>query len=304
MTQKRSPVPQMRGVQAFLSTSSDRANSRQTVIPVDKIRLSLKQPRRYFDQAKMEQLIQSIKEHGILEPLLVRPLDGSYELVAGERRYRAAQSLGLDEVPITLRDLSDREALQVALVENLQREDLNPVEETEGILELLALELDSSKEGVIALLNRAANARKRGQELTENASRQLEQVKSLFEIIGRITPESFRTARLPLLNLPSGILDALRQGKLAYTKAHVIARVKDEVQRQTLLEEAIEQELSLNQVRERIKDLSPEQDTTSPKIKVESLSRQVIKAKLWENPKKWKQALILLAKLQALATEE
>ena len=85
----------------------------------------------------------------------VRPLeDGTYELVAGERRYRAAKELGLVEVPVVIREMSHTEALQFGLIENLQREDLNPVEETTGILRLLALRLDYSEEGIVALLYR------------------------------------------------------------------------------------------------------------------------------------------------------
>ena len=104
------------------------------------------QPRRYFDPAKQEQLVQSVKQHGILDPLLVRPMPkNQYELVAGERRYRAAVALNLELVPVVIKQLSDQEALQLALVENLQREELNPVEETEGILQLLSLHLDSTE---------------------------------------------------------------------------------------------------------------------------------------------------------------
>ncbi|WP_245940007.1 ParB/RepB/Spo0J family partition protein [Stenomitos frigidus] len=105
------------------------------------------QPRRYFDPEKLNQLAESIKQHGILEPLLVCfTAHGKYEIVAGERRYRAATMLGFTEVPVVIRDFSDQEALQVALIENLQREDLNPIEETEGILELVALRLQKDVE--------------------------------------------------------------------------------------------------------------------------------------------------------------
>ena len=110
-------------------------------VPLDSITLPPSQPRRYFDPVKMEQLIESVKAHGVLENLLIRPLpdkDSSYELIAGERRYRAALSAGLKEVPVTIRSLSDEQALQISLVENLLREDLNPVEEIEGILQLTA----------------------------------------------------------------------------------------------------------------------------------------------------------------------
>ena len=126
-------------------------------VPIDSIALPPGQPRRYFDQQKMEQLIQSVKTHGILENLLIRPLpepDNRYELIAGERRFRAAQAAGLSEVPVTIRDLTSEQALQIALVENLLREDLNPIEQTEGILQLIALRLQVPRKEVTSLLHR------------------------------------------------------------------------------------------------------------------------------------------------------
>jgi len=130
-------------------------------VAVTAIRLPPQQPRRYFDPDKLEQLVLSIKEHGILEPLLVRPRPGGeYELVAGERRYRAAQKLGLAEVPVVIRKLTDEEALALSLIENLHREDLNPVEETEGILQLLSLKLNVAVEETISLLYRMQNEAK------------------------------------------------------------------------------------------------------------------------------------------------
>ncbi|MDV7393256.1 ParB/RepB/Spo0J family partition protein, partial [Arthrospira platensis SPKY1] len=109
-----------------------------TALPIKAIKLPAQQPRRYFDPDKLAQLTESVKHNGILENLLVRPLDDNqYELVVGERRYRAAQEAGLTEVPVTIKELTDNEALQISLIENLHREDLNPVEETEGILWLL-----------------------------------------------------------------------------------------------------------------------------------------------------------------------
>ena len=129
------------------------------VVSLGLLVVSKQQPRRYFDLEKQQHLVQSIQEHGILEPLLVRPLPtGKYELVAGERRYRAAQELGLAEVPIIILNLSDEEALQIALIENLQREDLNPVEETEGIVSLLAMKLQVSVDEVPQLLHRLARS--------------------------------------------------------------------------------------------------------------------------------------------------
>ena len=96
------------------------------------------QPRKHFDEAAMAELEASIREYGVLQPLLVRPMsDGSYRIVAGERRWRAAMSAGLAEVPVVIRPLSDEEACAIALIENLQREDLNPLEEAEGIRRLV-----------------------------------------------------------------------------------------------------------------------------------------------------------------------
>jgi ParB family chromosome partitioning protein len=101
-------------------------------LPIDVISPSQYQPRRSFDEAKIEELAASIRNQGIIQPLVVRHKGERYELIAGERRWRAAIKAGLSEVPAVIRDASDNEALQLALVENLQREDLNPIEEASG----------------------------------------------------------------------------------------------------------------------------------------------------------------------------
>jgi ParB family transcriptional regulator, chromosome partitioning protein len=101
-------------------------------VEVDRITPSPFQPRRTFDEAKIEELASSIRNQGIIQPLVVRRNGDGYELIAGERRWRAAMRAGLTHVPIVVRDASDHEALQLALIENLQREDLNPIEEANG----------------------------------------------------------------------------------------------------------------------------------------------------------------------------
>ena len=96
------------------------------------------QPRKHFDETALDELAQSIEKHGVIQPLLVRPLsDGSYQLVAGERRWRAARMAGLTEVPVVIRDLSEEDAMALSLIENLQREDLDPIEEAEGYRTLM-----------------------------------------------------------------------------------------------------------------------------------------------------------------------
>jgi len=252
---KRSSQPyQIKGVDALLGEQSSTEVTAQ-LLPLDKIRLPQAQPRRYFDSQAMQSLVESIKQHGILSPLLVRPKGQDlYELVAGERRYRAAVSAGLDEVPVVIRELTDEDALQVALLENLQREDLNPLEETEGILQLLALKLNETTVAAIALLNAAAHPERNSVDNVIH-SPEWQTVIDVFTSVGKFTPESFRTNRLPLLNLPDNIKEALRSGRLSYTKARVIARVKGQLERQELLDAAISEDLSLNEIKDRIKSL-------------------------------------------------
>ena len=116
----------------------DALSSGATSLPIGDIEPDRNQPRSNFDEAALQELAESVAAHGILQPILVRPQsDGSYRIVAGERRYRAARMAGLHEVPVVVKVLSDAEAAAIALIENLQREDLNPMEEAIGIKKLM-----------------------------------------------------------------------------------------------------------------------------------------------------------------------
>jgi ParB family chromosome partitioning protein len=270
-------------------------------LPLEKITLSAAQPRRYFAPEAMKTLVASVQKEGILQPLLVRPLGDKYELVAGERRYQAAQAVGLTEVPVTIKQLTTEEALAIALTENLQREDLNPVEETEGILQLLALRLKTDTEVVVSRLNQMANQKR---ELTDNVVRNQEQqiIQEVFATISKLTPESFRVHRLPLLNLPPDILAALHEGKIAYTKAKAIAKVAEEEARKKLLAEAIESSLSLSQIRERVAALAPTQaEKEDLRSQFDATYKQLRKVKsLWSDPKKKRKLKSLLKQLEKL----
>ena len=282
-------------------TTSDKQS-----LSIESITLPASQPRRYFDLEKLRQLTESIRQHGILEPILVRPSqkEGFYELVAGERRFRAAQEIGLTSVPVTIRELSDEESLQLALVENLQREDLNPFEETEGILQLLALRLKTSPVDVPPLLYRMRNEAigTVNQNVLINSESQL--VQAVFSELGTITWESFATTRLPLLRLPPEILEALQSGKIAYTKAQAIARVKDENQRKELLGEAIAQDLSLSQIKDKVAILKiPKINSeTEPSLRsqIDDVLRQAKRSKVWNDPKKQRRLEKLLVDLKTL----
>ncbi|MBD2303178.1 ParB/RepB/Spo0J family partition protein [Nostoc sp. FACHB-190] len=332
------------------SPNAEQPAATETTVKLEDIVLPQHQPRRYFDPQALKELVESVKQHGILQPLLVRPLGGGkYELVAGERRLRAGQEAKLEVAPVVVRELSDDQAFQLALIENLQREDLNPVEETEGILHLLAIRLHCDVEAVKSLLYRMKNAHSKGQEQQpesldesrrnvspnsestesvdqtsdnldeETESRRnvspkvdLEQsktVEQVFESLGLMNWLSFTTKRLPLLNLPSEILTALREGKLEYTKAQALARVKDEELRKQLLSEAITNDWSLSQIKEQIIASTPS-ETPSSKTpdqvpeRLKDITQRIKKRQLWKEPKKQKQLVNLLNKLEALLADE
>jgi ParB family chromosome partitioning protein len=229
-------------------------------------------------------------------------------LIAGERRYRAAQNAGLTEVPVIILEVDEASSVKLSLLENLQREDLNPVEETEGILHLLSWQLDCTTKEVVALLNRKAHLDKKKIELsdedTENVFRkQWSIVENVFNTVGKLSAESFRVTRLPLLNMPADVLEVLRSGQMEYTKARVIATVKDEAIRANLLAEAIALKLSLVQIRDRIKAAKP-QKPPSLKQEFQDISRRVLKSDHWDNPKKAKKIASLLQQLEALLIDK
>ena len=294
-------------VNTFVSQTEKKTED-NSLLPLASIVLPKNQPRRYFDSQRLENLKTSIEQYGILEPLIVRPLAGNvYELVAGERRYRAATELNLLSVPVIIRELNDQEAIQVALIENLQREDLNPVEETQGILNLLAVDLDIPSERVKSLLTQMKHAAdKPGHNVMPPEAAVVEQV---LVSLGKMTWESYVKNRLPLLNLPKELLEALEKGSIEYTKAKAIAGVKDEKQRKSLLKEAVAQVLSLSQIRERIAKLktteakgkgsNTDKSVTYPQ-RLKEMYTKANKMKSWDDPEKQKEFEELLERMEKL----
>jgi ParB family chromosome partitioning protein len=185
-----------RGLAAILPEADQSAAGELRELPVALVKPNPKQPRTQFDQEALDALAASIESSGVIQPLLVRPLhDGSYELVAGERRWRAARQAGLDKVPAVIRDSEQAERLQVALIENMVREDLNPVEEARACAALIE-ELDVSKE-------------------------------DLARRVGRSRPAVSNLIRL--LDLPDELLELLESGELSegHGKALLAARGND-----------------------------------------------------------------------------
>lgn len=127
-----------KGLELLFAENALEDAGKAVTLPIGEIEPNREQPRKAFDDAALAELSASIAQHGVLQPLLVRPMSGGgYQIVAGERRYRASRMAGLTELPAVIRELSDKEAAQLALIENLQREDLNPMEEALGYQKLM-----------------------------------------------------------------------------------------------------------------------------------------------------------------------
>ncbi|MGA8755452.1 MAG: ParB/RepB/Spo0J family partition protein [Stellaceae bacterium] len=212
MSERARRRPLGRGLAAlFAETETDGSfdPASQRRVAIEMIRPSALQPRRRFAETELDALAQSIREKGVLQPLLVRPIvddDAAFELVAGERRWRAAQRVGIHEIPVIVRTLSDSEALEIALVENLQREELSALEEAEAYKRLT----------------------------TEFGRTQA----SLAEAVGKSRSHVANTLRL--LSLPATVRHRLEEGELSAGHARALlaavdpARVADEVVRRGL----------------------------------------------------------------------
>ena len=199
-----------------------------TSLPLDRLQPGQFQPRSHFAPEALAELARSVQEQGVLQPLLVRPLGPDrFEIVAGERRWRAAQQAGLSEVPVLIRTLSDTEARMAAAVENLQRENLNVIEEVRARLQVAAAVLDVPDSEAVARMF----ALDRQPTLDPERVARLD---SAFAALGGETWHSFIRNRAAVLNLPADVQAAVREG-LDYRKALIIGRVGDAAQRAQLI---------------------------------------------------------------------
>lgn len=187
-------------------------------IPVGDVRENPRQPRFHFSPSDLEDLIGSIKEHGILQPLVVTFSNGKYELIAGERRLRAARTLGLKTVPVIVRDATEQQKLELALIENIQRQDLNPVEEAIAYRALID-EFNLTQDAVAAR-------------------------------VGKNRSTVANTVRL--LDLPDIILDALKDGCISKSHARTLLAETDEKKQLTLFEQMLQGGVTVRQVEARV----------------------------------------------------
>ena len=206
-----------RGLDALFADNSVEENSSASAVKLslNEIEPNKDQPRKTFDEKALSELADSIAQHGVIQPLLVRPMpDGSYQLVAGERRWRAARRAGLSEVPIVIREMSDSEMMELALIENLQREDLNPIEEAEGLQQLIH---------TYGLTQETAAAR-----------------------VGRSRPAIANALRL--LSLPTPILELTRDGKISAGHARALLSLNDEEKMVEIADQILKKEISVREV--------------------------------------------------------
>jgi ParB family transcriptional regulator, chromosome partitioning protein len=238
----------------------------QRTIPLEMLIPNQGQPRKYFDPQALKELTADIEAHGVLQSLLVRPHpSGKFEIIAGERRYRAAQQSSLVELPCIVQERDDTATLEVALAENLNREDLNPIEYLTGMLSLLAVKLNASQEEVIAKLYQVKN------DTATPADK--ETIHEVFARFGK-TSANFIKNILPLRNLPEDVFQAVQSGVLEYSKALVLKSVSDDRLRAELLARACDphQPMSREDLLAALKPKEPSKD-----LKVEALKARVVR---------------------------
>ena len=277
----------------------------QEFVPL-RLRDGLAQPRKYFDPDAMELLRKSIEKVGVQEPLLVRRgPDRKLEIVSGERRWRCSKELQLSELPVIERDLDDEHALEIALVANLIREDLNMVEETDSIITLISLRLQLPLEKLSPTLIKIKNLRHRHQksdaeivqvlcDVDSDYSRiiteaSLSHVDAIFSEFG-IGLESFVTNRLiALQKMPTSLLEAVRKGTIAFSKADVIRRSNlPESEQETILKQAVSKELTKADLMEAVRAAKAasitegRQKEPDLKNKIHERHRKIRQSKNWQ----------------------
>lgn len=223
-----------KGLDALFIDNSTEENG-DKLININDIEPNRDQPRKNFDEESLKELADSIAMHGVIQPLLVRPLsDGGYQLIAGERRWRASRMAGLTQVPVVVREMTDEESMELALIENLQREDLNPIEEAEGFKLLMDTYSFTQEQAA--------------------------------EKVGKSRPAVANALRL--LSLPETVLDMVKQGIISSGHARTLIPLTDEKLIIKLAEEISQKELSVRETERIVKTLlKPKNEIVKKKSK-------------------------------------
>lgn len=220
-----------KGLNAIFIENDSETGDGAVTLKISEIEPNREQPRKEFDEQALSELAQSISQHGLLQPLLVRPLPlGGYQIVAGERRYRACRMAGITEVPAVIRELGDSEVMELALIENLQREDLTPLEEAQGYKTLMD-EHNFSQEDVA-------------------------------KSVGKSRPAVANALRL--LKLPQSVAEYLKQGKISAGHARALLALESEKQMSELAEEIVKKDLSVRAAEKLCKRKPDKQKPNKP----------------------------------------
>jgi ParB family chromosome partitioning protein len=223
-----------KGLDALFIDNSTEENG-DKLVNINDIEPKRDQPRKHFDEEALKELADSIAMHGVIQPLLVRPLsDGGYQLIAGERRWRASRMAGLSQVPVVVREMTDEEAMELALIENLQREDLNPIEEAEGFKLLMDTYSFTQEQAA--------------------------------EKVGKSRPAVANALRL--LALPQEVLDMVKEGIISSGHARTLLPLSDEKLIIKLAVEISQKELSVRETERIVKTLlKPKSESAKKKSK-------------------------------------
>lgn len=222
-----------RGLDALISEATAETGSEpESTIEISKITRNPNQPRKNFDETALQELADSIKQNGVLQPILVRKIGGKYQIVAGERRYQASKLAGLKEIPAVVRDIDDKEVFQLALIENLQRSDLSPMEEAKGYRQLINSQ-GLTQEGLAKILSKSRSA---------------------------------IANTLRLMDLPTVVQEMIEQGILTAGHARAILAVPTEEGRVELAQKVVKDNLTVRQTENLAPLFSVEKEAPRPRV--------------------------------------
>lgn len=222
-----------RGLDALISEATAETGSEpEATIEISKIIRNPNQPRKNFDETALQELADSIKQNGVLQPILVRKIGGKYQIVAGERRYQASKLAGLKEIPAVVRDIDDKEVFQLALIENLQRSDLSPMEEAKGYRQLINSQ-GLTQEGLAKILSKSRSA---------------------------------IANTLRLMDLPTVVQEMIEQGLLTAGHARAILAVPTEEGRVELAQKVVKENLTVRQTENLAPLFSVEKEAPRPRV--------------------------------------
>lgn len=206
--------------------NQDKEKDEVVLLHLDDIIPNRFQPREVFDEKALKELAVSIREHGVIQPIIVRSVNGKYEIIAGERRYKASALAGLTKIPAIIRDLDDKESSKVALLENLQRKNLNPIEEARTYQKILEID-----------------------EMTQE---------ELAKTMGK--SQSAVANKIRLLSLPDEIQEALLKEQISERHARTLLNITDSKEQKEMLKKIIDTKMSVRQLEEEIKKAHPKDD--------------------------------------------